>query len=177
MAADTLEEIVARLVETVRGRFYGKFRGIVTDVDDPLGIGRIRAMVPEVLDDQESPWALPCAPFAGAGHGFVGLPEVDDGCWIEFEAGDPSRPVWTGGWWGTADAVAELQDATTRALVTSAGHKILIDESADTIAIEHSSGSTVEVKNGEISLQAGSGKVVLSAAGININNGALTVRG
>jgi uncharacterized membrane protein YdbT with pleckstrin-like domain len=45
-------------------RFYGKYRGVVTDALDPLGICRIRARVPSVYGDTESSWALPCLPLA-----------------------------------------------------------------------------------------------------------------
>ena len=31
--------------------FYGKYRGIVTDTEDPLKMGRIKARVPDVLGD------------------------------------------------------------------------------------------------------------------------------
>ena len=47
--------------------FYGKYRGVVTDNQDPLMIGRIRAKVPDVMGDLESGWATPCAPFGGSG--------------------------------------------------------------------------------------------------------------
>src|SRR6185503_16349991 len=80
-------------------RFYGKYRGFVQDVSDPETRGRITATVPEVLGEEVSGWALPVSPFAGANHGVVLLPEVGNGVWIEFEAGDPSRPLWIGGWW------------------------------------------------------------------------------
>ncbi len=80
--------------------FYGKYRGIVTDIEDPLKIGRIKARVPDVLGDEPSGWALPCVPFAGDGMGFYALPDTDARVWIEFEQGDPDYPVWTGCWWG-----------------------------------------------------------------------------
>ena len=41
--------------------FYGKYRGIVSDIQDPLMLGRIRARVPDVMGDQESGWARPSA--------------------------------------------------------------------------------------------------------------------
>ena len=54
--------------------FYGKYRGIVTDNQDPLMIGRVRAKVPDVMGDHESGWAMPCAPFGGSGMGFFATP-------------------------------------------------------------------------------------------------------
>ena len=40
--------------------FYGKYRGIVTNIKDPLKMGRIKARVPDVLGEEPSGWALPC---------------------------------------------------------------------------------------------------------------------
>ena len=88
--------------ETTGAAFYGKFRGIVTDIQDPLMMGRIKASVPDVLGEQESGWAMPCAPFGGSGMGFFSLPSVGAGVWIEFEYGDPDYPIWSGCWWGSA---------------------------------------------------------------------------
>ena len=31
------------------------------------------------------------------------MPEVQVGVWIEFEAGDASRPIWTGCWWASGE--------------------------------------------------------------------------
>ena len=87
-------------------KFFGKYRGVVTTIEDPLKIGRIRAQVPDVLGDHESGWAMPCAPFGGKGMGFVSLPSVGAGVWIEFEHGDPDYPIWTGAWWGAASEMA-----------------------------------------------------------------------
>jgi len=40
------------------------YRGVVVNVDDPLGPGRVRAVVPDVLGTGTSQWALPALPFA-----------------------------------------------------------------------------------------------------------------
>ena len=55
-------------------KYYGKYRGTVTDIKDPLMIGRIQAKVPDVMGDQNSGWAMPCAPFGGSGMGFLRCP-------------------------------------------------------------------------------------------------------
>ena len=86
-------------------QFFGKYRGVVTDIQDPLQQGRIRARVPDVLGDNESGWAMPCFPFAGSGMGFFGLPKVGAGVWIEFEHGDPDYPIWSGCWYGDTSEV------------------------------------------------------------------------
>src|SRR5439155_7079149 len=78
---------------------FGKYRGLVTDNQDPNNLGRIRAKVPEVLQDVESGCALPNLPYSGNGSGLFRVPVPGAGVWIEFEAGDVSRPIWTGCWW------------------------------------------------------------------------------
>ena len=60
--------------ESAGDEFYGKFRGVVTDIQDPLMMGRIKAKVPDVFGEDESGWAMPCAPFGGSGMGFFSLP-------------------------------------------------------------------------------------------------------
>ena len=76
--------------------FYGKYRGLVTDIQDPLMLGRIKAQVPDVMGSDDSGWAMPCAPFGGSQAGFFALPVVGAGVWIEFEHGDPDYPIWAG---------------------------------------------------------------------------------
>jgi hypothetical protein len=80
-------------------KFYGKYRGKVTDNRDPEGLGRIRALVPDVIGDEEIGWALPSAPYAGDGVGFLFIPPIGANVWIEFEKGNPDNPIWVGCFW------------------------------------------------------------------------------
>ena len=98
----SFERLVAGFIEDHQARQYGKYQGIVTAVDDPEKMGRIKARVPSVLAGEITSWALPCAPFTGPDAGFFALPPVDAAVWIEFEAGDVGRPIWSGGWWPRA---------------------------------------------------------------------------
>ena len=140
--------------------FFGKYRGVVTDVNDPLMTGRMQAKVPDVMGDEESGWALPCAPFGGQQMGFFALPAVGAGVWIEFEHGDPDYPIWAGCWWGSAAEVPPLLLAPPYKkvmVVTEGGHTVTLD---DTPGI---GGITLETSTGQ--------KVVLSALGVEIDNG------
>jgi len=96
------ERSIALLAERQTDRFYGKYRGLVAVNVDPANQGRLKAIVPEVLGVVPSSWALPATPYSGHLSGFFTIPALGSGVWIEFEAGDPSRPIWSGGWWGTA---------------------------------------------------------------------------
>ena len=77
--------------------FYGKFRGVVQDNRDPLGIARLEVSVPAVLGEKTA-WAMPCLPFPDAD---VALPPIGTNVWVEFEQGDPHLPIWTGCFWMT----------------------------------------------------------------------------
>jgi hypothetical protein len=92
-------------------KFYGKYRGTVINNIDPLQIGRIQAMVPDFAGFVPGTWAMPCVPVAGINSGIFTVPIVGSGVWIEFERGDPNRPIWVGGYWGSAAEVPELAHA------------------------------------------------------------------
>lgn len=157
----TLEETTLRLLEHVESQFYGKYRGTVADNSDPSNRGRIRAYVPEVLADVESGWCTPCVPYAGADKGAFVIPEVGDAVWIEFEAGDPSRPIWVGSWWGDGDIPNDPSgsQATTQTKIfkSASGLIVDLDDSAQEIKVSDSSGSNllnIKVTEGKIVIQA-----------------------
>jgi uncharacterized protein involved in type VI secretion and phage assembly len=161
------EELMVGIAESMRSRFFGKYRGIVTNVEDPEKLGRIVAQVPEVLQEMASPWALPATPFAGPGHGLVLIPEVGDGVWIEFEAGDPSRPIWTGGWWGPNELPAP-GDVQVRALVTTAGHKFVLNDKDKEIQLLHSGGAELKMTDNDITLTIGQSEFKMTADQISL---------
>ena len=167
MAATEYEEMVVGFEEWRRNHFFGKYRGVVTNVEDPEKLGRIIAQVPEILHEEPSPWALPATPFAGSGHGLVLIPEVGDGVWIEFEGGDPSRPIWSGGWFGPNDLPAS-GEVKARALVTTAGHKFVLNDESKEIQLLHSGGAELKMTDSEITLTIGQAEFKMSADQISL---------
>ena len=85
--------------ETGAQRFFGKYRGLVAGIDDPLALGRVLVEIP-VLAEGVLNWAMPCAPYVGPGVGAIAVPPVRAEVWVEFEGGDPNSPIWTGCCWG-----------------------------------------------------------------------------
>jgi peptidoglycan hydrolase-like protein with peptidoglycan-binding domain len=83
---------------------FGKYRGIVTNNKDPLQLGRLRALVPDVLGNSETGWAMPCVLVVNS----LPLPPVGSGVWIEFEGGNPDYPIWSGCYWGSPDDVPPI---------------------------------------------------------------------
>jgi hypothetical protein len=96
--------------EKYSGRYFGKYRARVTDaVTDPKTLGRIKAVCPVVLGEEELGWALPSPPMGGGVNtGQLRLPLVNDYVWLEFEEGDPSRPIWSHGPWGRRAGVSTV---------------------------------------------------------------------
>ena len=178
MSNSEIEKLVVELTEVMRSRFYGKYRGIVIAVGDNENLGCIKAHVPEIYGDNVTnlPWATPQIPFAGPNYGLLMLPKEDDGVWVEFEAGDISRPIWTGFWWSSRDEIPEPAGIETRVLVTPGGHKIVIDDENDEFCLIHAGGPEIKLTADEISLKVGSSQIVLKASEVNINNGALVVK-
>jgi uncharacterized protein involved in type VI secretion and phage assembly len=158
-------------------RHYGKYRGIVTDNEDPRNMGRIRARVPEVLGDVETGWALPCAPYAGDGSGSYMVPEPDTGVWIEFEAGDVSRPIWSGCWWGEGQLPEGQGGAATPPLKivrSEQGLMVALDDDGQTIHVSDENGQNmveIQVQGGQITVK-GATKAIIEAPQIELVEGA-----
>jgi hypothetical protein len=159
-----------------RHRYYGKYRGIVSQVLDGDDLGKLVVKVPEVYDGQDSPVAWPCVPFAGDGHGFVSLPEVNDGVWIEFEAGDPSRPIWTGSWWG-ANEIPDPAATNVKTWVSSGGLKITLDDANNELRLEHSSGASIKLAPDGLTLAFNATTMTLDDTGITLNDAVTVTKG
>lgn len=149
---------------------YGKYRGTVFNTLDPLKLGRIQAMVPEVLKGIPTGWAYPCAPVAGLQAGFFSVPPQGSGVWIEFEGGDTSRPIWVGGYWGTLEAPNESPVPTPplptqKVWRSDTGMTIAMDDVLQTVTISDPLAQNkieLDVKTGSVTI-SGMGFVVLEA--------------
>jgi uncharacterized protein involved in type VI secretion and phage assembly len=182
------QELGQNLLEWVRGHYFGKYRGTVAENQDQTSRGRLKVKVPAILGTLEV-WAMPCVPYAGKSVGFYSLPAVGAGVWIEFEAGDPSYPIWTGCFW----ADAELPDSSGPAVKIWKTESLTmrLDDNADELLIKNKSNSKVtfssDVKtesgrathtvgsSGVVSDQGGIGKVEVTTTSVKVNSGALEV--
>ena len=165
----------------MKEKFYGKFRGKVSDINDPLMIGRIQAKVPDVMGDEDSGWAMPCAPFGGSGMGFFALPAVGAGVWIEFEHGDPDYPIWSGCWFGSLAEVPPVLLAPPYKkvmIMTDGGNSILLDDTPGIggITLETAGGQKIKMTPLGIEIDDGLGATIkLTGPQVSINEGALEV--
>jgi uncharacterized protein involved in type VI secretion and phage assembly len=168
-----IEQTITELLDRLRGRFYGKYRGTVTEVESG-GKGRIKAQVPAVLKDTVTGWCMPCVPYAGNNVGFAFLPEVGSGVWIEFEGGDVSFPIWVGCYWRDGEIPSDAAP-DKKVIRTASGHEITLDDSGESITITDANNNTITLDSNGITLTSGGSKLVVDSSSVNINSGALEV--
>lgn len=158
-------------------QFFGKYRGVVTDNQDPSMLGRIRAKVQDILGDNDSGWALPCVPYAGSSVGLFLIPPVKASVWIEFEHGNPDYPIWSGCFWAQGEVPVSPAVPEKKMLKTDIG-TITLDDTpgAGGITIETSAGMKIVITTSGIEIDNGQGGTVkLSGPKVSINDTALEV--
>jgi len=166
------EQAILDILERLRNRYYGKYRGTVTDIE--ASTLRIKAKVPSVLKDQETDWCMPCVPYAGDNVGFAFLPERGSGVWIEFEGGDVSYPIWVGCYWRKGEIPSDATP-TVKTIVTKAGHKVLLDDDGGTITITDANENKITLDSSGVTLSRGASTIEISDSEVNVNDGALEV--
>ena len=80
-------------------RFFGKYRGVVANNNDPDKLGRLLLTVPAV-DGMRTNWRCRARPMPGPASACC--PPVGALVWVEFEGGDPNYPIWVGCFWRQA---------------------------------------------------------------------------
>jgi hypothetical protein len=170
----SLERTVEQLARQSASRFFGKYRGTVTDVADPDNNGRIKAQVPAVMGEVDVGWALPAFPFAGDGHGQVMLPEPGAMVWIEFEAGNLDFPIWSGGFF--LPGQRPTPDANgARVIVSPSGHLVVLDDDAGEVIVRHGSGPEIKMTGSAITLTVGACTIEIGMTAISFNNGIVKI--
>src|SRR4051812_13721125 len=168
------DQTLMDIVDRIRNRFYGKYRGTVSDVNAD---GRIKAYVPAVLGDQQTTgWCLPCVPYAGDNAGVAFLPEEGSGVWIEFEGGDVSYPIWTGCYWRRNEMPSRVAEAV-KVIRTAGGQQLVFDDDEHSITITDANpnGNSVTLDRRGITIARGTGKIVVSEGRVSVNDGAMEV--
>ena len=165
-------------------QFFGKYRATVVNNIDPLQIGRIQVIVPDVSSVLPTSWAMPCAPVAGINMGMFAVPPIGSGVWIEFEQGDPDYPIWVGCFWGTAAEVPVMARTVPPAvpgitLQTTLKNGIVISDTPGPtggILIQTTTGAMISVSDIGIVISNGKGAVInMTGPTVDVNLGALTV--
>jgi hypothetical protein len=164
------------------GPYFGKYRGTAVSVTDPQGQGRVQVQVPAVLGDAPA-WAMPCFPVAGSGGaGVLALPAVGASLWVEFEAGDASRPIWVGSFLAEPGSFPATATGLTEAtpgiqLQTVLGAMLaLADDPAAQLVLKSPSGAAIIIGTSGITITNGAGATIkLEGPQVSINGDALVV--
>lgn len=167
-------------------RFYGVVVGIVTNNQDPDGLGRVKVKFPWLSDVDESTWARIAAPMAGDQRGVYFLPEVEDEVLVAFEHGDVRFPYVLGALWNGKDAPPASNDDgknNVRIIKSRSGHVIklndedgketieIVDKSEkNSILIDTANNSIAVTSDKDITLSASNGTIKLDAQKIEINS-------
>jgi hypothetical protein len=192
-----MDDLLARLLDKVENRYYGKYRGFVADNADPELRGRLKLKIPSVLgNDVITGWAMPCAPYGGMpDQGSFFIPEVDAGVWVEFEAGNIEYPIWVGTFWskpGDSSEVpkpndpdgteqTDVQNPPSRKIIkTVKGHTIQIEDKDDEemiLLFEATNKNVVAMNKDGITITDGANsseenpqQIVMSSTGITMSD-------
>jgi uncharacterized protein involved in type VI secretion and phage assembly len=138
-------------------RYFGKYRGKVEQNVDLDQKGRIQVSVPAVLGANRMNWAMPCVPYAGPDVGFLMIPPRGAHVWVEFENGDPRRPIWSGCFWDENENSPATDPTDFTKIIKTDTATIMID---DTPGL---GGITIETSDGL--------KLTFDATGIELTNG------
>jgi uncharacterized protein involved in type VI secretion and phage assembly len=167
---------------TTGPRYYGKYRATVLNNLDPQLQGRIQVQLGDRYGLFPSTWALPALAFAGIGAAVVALPPIASSVWVEFEAGDPDYPIWSGAFWPDPGGFPPLAMGLTPLtpnihLQTTTGTSVtLSDNPVQQVFVKTTSGASILVGTAGITIMNGQGaSIVMAGPSVIINNGALTI--
>jgi len=168
-------------------KYYGKYKATVINNIDPEMRGRLLLSIPSVLGVVPSTWAEPCTPLSGPTGPPMGVymvPPPGAGVWVEFEEGNPDRPIWVGGRWGSAADVPPLAYAglpvSPNIVMQTAGQQtfMISDLPGPTggLMLKSATGASIIVNDTGIYIQNGKGaSIIMTGPTITLNNGALVI--
>jgi phage protein D/phage baseplate assembly protein gpV len=147
--------------------------GVVTNINDPDKMGRVKVKFPWLDEGQESDWARLVGAGSGKDRGWMVVPEVDDEVLVAFEHGDISRPYIIGGLWNSKDTVpvtaVDGGKVVHRAFKTRLGHIVEFkdDGGPGYIQIKSAGGHTININDTDkyIRIKSQSHTVVLDDQG------------
>lgn len=167
-------------VEDTDTHLRGATVGIVTDVNDPDGLGRVEIELPWYAGGYRE-WARVAQFYGGKQVGSSWVPEVDGEVLVIFGHGDLRFPYVVGCLYNAVDTPPESRSVSSdiRTVRTPSESEITFDETRGVVEVKTKSGASVrlEENSGELTLEAIS-KITLKATEIAIEaTGAVTVKG
>ena len=161
-------------------RFHSVVIGLVTDVNDPDKIGRVKIKLPWYAAGYEE-WARVSQIYAGRKFGSTWVPERDTEVLVAFAHGDMRFPYVVGCLHSDHDAPPQARTSSNdiKTLTTPAGSELQFDEKKKTIDLKTKSGASIKLEEdaGAITLKSAK-KIALDAPEITISGKSkVTIRG
>ena len=145
-------------------RYYGKYRGTVHENLDPYQQGRLLVSVPPIIYEN---WAMPCVPVTDVLMGTFARPRIGANVWVEFERGDPDKPIWVGCYWGKGEVPPLAKVAYT---VPPTNTVITVETATSGIAI-----SDFPLGGANVYIRSPIGSIAMTPAGIVLSAPTVTV--
>lgn len=158
----------------------------VTDNNDPHNLGRLQVQY-FWQETSHTCWLRLMTPHAGAGRGFMFLPEIGDEVWVMFEEGDPERARIIGsGWNGVHKLPSEefwggdVKPNDVKRIVTKSGHRITIVDKPGKNSMVLATPNHLKISMIENSDETGDAMLALHSDGdivLSAPNGRIHTRG
>ncbi len=145
--------------------------GVVSNLEDPAKIGRVRVKFPH-LNNEESNWAPLVTLMAGKDRGVFFRPEVGDEVLVAFLQGNIRFPYILGGIWSTTDTPpkddGQAKKNNLRFIKSRSGHLIQLDDTSGKEKIEiidkgNKHKITIDCSAKKIQITCDAGDIELSA--------------
>lgn len=158
-------------------KYWGKYQGTVFNNTDLERRGRLQLIVPDVASLLPTTWAEACVPLAGPTGPPMGVymvPPIGAKVWVEFEHGNPDKPIWVGCRWGLPSDIpltAQLSNPADPSIIIQS----LLQQAIVISDLPPAPAPPVmppAVPVGGITLRSTTGaSIVVNDVGIFINNG------
>ena len=173
-------------------KIFGVVIGIVTDINDPQKLGRVKVKYPWMPEyknaELESSWARIAIAGGGKDRGIYFLPEINDEVLVAFERGDMNFPYIVGALWNKKDKPPEgkvlssdKKKVAERIIRSGSGHIIILDDTSgkekiliqdktekNSITIDSSNNSMSIKTEGDFSIEAGGKFTVTSTQDMSL---------
>ncbi len=145
-----LDHIVEAIDAERSSKIYGVVSAIVTNIQDPDKLGRVKVKFPWLSDSNESYWARIATFMAGPSRGAFFLPEVNDEVLVAFEHGDINTPYIIGALWNGQDKPPQdNSDGNNhiKEIKSRSGHTLIFndEDNKEKITLKSKVGHTLEL--------------------------------
>lgn len=183
-------------------RWYGVQIGLVSDLRDPDGQGRVKVRLPWAPDPSGGTyeaWARLATLMGGNNRGTWFVPDRDDEVLVAFEGGDPRYPYVLGALWNGHDKAPVSMDSSGRndtkvicsrngvrltlddtsgqerfVVETPGGQRISLTDGPGGVKVEDANGNSVALASGGMTLTSGS-TVTVQASQVKVSAAMVTV--